>query len=74
MTILESRHFLITTTQNGSKCPKLRYFVVEKFLSSLKDFFLLNIEEVWKSVVIGVLILQIYFLSCLFLLLIFSTF
>ena len=34
---------------------KLRYFVVEKFLSSLLDFFLLNIEEVWKSVVIGVL-------------------
>ena len=35
MTILGSRHFLITTTQNGSKSPKLRYFVVEKFLSSL---------------------------------------
>ena len=55
MTILGSRHLLITTTQNGSKSPKLRYCVVEKFLSSLEDFFLLNIDDVWKSMVIGVL-------------------
>ena len=29
--------------------------MVKKFLGSLKDFFLLNIDDVWKSVVIGVL-------------------
>jgi hypothetical protein len=33
MTILGSRHFLITTTQNGSKSPKLTYCVVERFLA-----------------------------------------
>ena len=63
MTILGSRHFLIITTQNGSKSPKLRYCVVEKFLSSLEDFFLLNIDDVWKSVVIGVLTPS-RFISC----------
>ena len=55
MTILGFRDFLITMTQSGSKSPKLRYCVVEKFLSSLEDFFLLNIDDVWKSMVIGVL-------------------
>jgi hypothetical protein len=75
MTILGFRHFLITTTQSGSESPKLRYCVVEKFLGLPKDFFLLNFDDIWKSVVIGDFNpSRYYFLSCLLLLLFFSTF
>ena len=61
-------NFSLLPSQNSSESPKWRYCEVQKFLSSAWGFFLLNFDDVWKSMVIGVYNPSTYhFLSCLFL-------
>ncbi len=51
ITILGSRHFLITMTQSGFKSPTMRYCVVEIVLGSLKESFLLKLNTLTPNAV-----------------------
>jgi hypothetical protein len=56
MVILGSHQFSLIPSQNSSKSPKWRYCVVENCLSFLlKEFFIHNFDDVWKSMVIEII-------------------